>query len=218
MSEDGRYVVFVSNAHNLVAGDTNGFEDVFIRDRRAGRTERVSVGSLGEQANGDSYGTAITPDVRYVTFYSNASNLVPGDTNDSPDGFVRDRLKGTTERVSVGSDDVEGDGRGTAGAITPNGRYVVFTSRATNLVAGDDTNGVYDAFVRDRLRGITERVSLGSDGSQGNGDSGGVGISATGRYVLLWSDASNLVANDSNGVTDYFVHDRRPTTSAVDGR
>ena len=218
MSEDGRYVVFGTNADNLVAGDTNGFSDVFIRDRWMGKTELVSVGSLGEQGNEHSFGTAITPDGRYVTFYSNASNLVPADTNDSADGFVRDRLKGRTERVSVGNDGVEGDGRGTPWAITPNGRYVVFTSRATNLVVSDDTNGVYDAFVRDRLRGITERVSLGSDGSQGNGDTGGAGISATGRYVLLWSDASNLVVNDSNGVTDYFVHDRRPASRAVESK
>jgi len=148
ISADGRYVAFLSLA-NLVGGDTNGFGDVFVRDRQSGTTERVSVDSLGGEGNSDSYGSSISADGRYVAFQSSATNLVGGDTNGVDDSFVRDRQNGRTERVSVDSLGVEGNSDSYDSSISANGRYVAFQSYATNLVNGDG-NGRQDVFLRDR--------------------------------------------------------------------
>ena len=134
MTPDGRYVAFVSASSNLVAGDTNNVGDVFVRDRRTGATERVSVGLKGVEGNGDSnylgIGTrpAISDDGRYVAFKSEASNLVRGDRNGVTDVFVRDRVAGTTERVSVDNAGREAPGGGDEPAISPDGRYVAFVT------------------------------------------------------------------------------------------
>jgi Tol biopolymer transport system component len=124
------------------------------------------------------------------------------------DVFVRDLTAGTTSRVSVSSAGAEANGRSSFAAITPDGRYVVFCSSASNLVTGD-TNGRSDVFVRDRQSGTTVRASLGTGGVQGNLDAvtGTVAISADGRYVAFPSDATNLVAADTNAVTDVFIRD-----------
>ncbi len=213
ISGDGRYVAFVSFAGNLVPGDTNGHYDVFVRDRQAGTTERVSVSSTGAQGNGDSsngFGLTISADGRYVAFASDSSNLVPGDTNGFSDTFVRDRLLGTTERVSVSSAGVQGDhSSGNSAAVSADGRCVAFLSAASTLVPGD-TNGAFDIFVRDRHLDTTQRVSVDSNGVQGNLDSdiSGLSISADGRFVAFGSNATNLVPDDTNGIADVFVHDR----------
>src|SRR2546426_6706686 len=117
-----------------------------------------------------------------------------------------------TERVSVDSAGSEGNGASTGVALSADGRFVAFTSVATNLVAGD-TNGVLDVFVHDRQTGMTERVSVDSAGSEGNGASTGVALSADGRFVAFTSVATNLVAGDTNDVTDVFVHDRQTGTT-----
>ena len=154
LSADGRYVSFGSSASNLVAGDTNGTDDVFVHDRVTGTTERVNVSSSGEQ--GSSYSSAaygggsLSADGRYVAFGSSASNLVAGDTNGDEDFFVHDRVTGTTERVSVSSSGEQGNSDSHyGGSLSADGRYVSFSSYASNLVAGD-TNGADDVFVRDR--------------------------------------------------------------------
>src|SRR5262249_49419923 len=103
LSDNGRFVAFDVNASSLVPDDTNERSDVFVKDRQTGIIERVSVSSAGEQGNGDSYSSALSSDGRYVAFYSEASNLVSGDTNGSVDTFVKDRLTGIVERVSVTS-------------------------------------------------------------------------------------------------------------------
>src|SRR4028118_1991632 len=103
ISPDGRFVAFTSLASNLVPGDTNDTNDIFVRDRLTNTTTRVSVDSAGNQANSDSNSPSISADGRFVAFYSDASNIVPGDTNDTNDIFVRDRLTNTTTRVSVES-------------------------------------------------------------------------------------------------------------------
>ena len=213
ISADGRYVAFQGLATNLVAGDTNGFGDIFVRDRLSGTTERVSVDSTGAEGDEASYFPAISPDGRYVAFWSAASNLVGGDTNGSWDVFVRDRQLGTTERVSVDSGGAEGNSDSADPSISPDGRYVAFTSAATNLVGGD-TNGVLDVFVRDRQLGTTERVSVQTSGAQANFDSGlfgGSAITPDGRYVAFDSVATNLVTGDGNGTIDIFVRDRAAT-------
>jgi len=210
ISADGRYVVFASQASNLVDGDTNDCQDIFVHDRVTGQTERVSVASDGTQSNGISYKRFISADGRYVTFESEAGNLVSDDTNDLRDIFVHDRVTGQTERVSVASDGTQGDGSSIWSSISADGRYVAFVSGASNLVS-DDTNIYMDIFVHDQVTGQTERVSVASDGAQGNGQSAYpsyVSISADGRYVVFGSGASNLVSGDTNGVDDVFVHDR----------
>jgi Tol biopolymer transport system component len=212
ISSDGRYVAFYSDATNLVPGDTNGTEDIFVRDRQLGTTERVQPGLGGAQANQFSDFPSISADGRYVAFRSEASNLVPGDTNGRLDVFVRDRYLGTTERVSLDSSGAQGNGDSLYPSISASGRYVAFTSDATNLVPGD-TNGTEDIFVRDRQLGTTERVSLDSGGAQVNGNSYYPSISTDGRDVAFTSDATNLVPGDTNGSTDIFVRDRQLGTT-----
>jgi Tol biopolymer transport system component len=211
ISADGRFVAFTSFATNLVPGDTNRRDDVFVRDRLTGTTELVSVDSAGNQGNRDSGSPAISADGRFVAFHSVATNLVPGDTGNMTDVFVRDRLTGTTQRVSVDSAGTEGNGASVEPAISGDGRFVAFYSFATNLVPGD-TNGDGDVFVHDRQTGTTERVSVDSAGNQGSAISDGfrkVSISADGRVVAFVSVATNLVPGDTNGGSDAFVHDRQ---------
>ena len=156
-----------------------------------------------------AHSPAISADGRFVAFVSFATNLVPGDTNDATDVFVRDRQTGTTRRVSLGPGGVQGNGGSAGPAISANGRFVAFFSAATNLVPGD-TNGTADVFVRDRQTGTTRRVSLGPGGVQGDGDSVGAAISADGRFVAFESDATNLVPGDTNGAPDVFVRSLAP--------
>jgi len=206
-SYDGRYVVFDSSARNLVGGDTNAASDVFVHDRQTGQTTRVSVTTDGTQGNGHSTWPSISGDGQYVTFVSKASNLVSGDTNGVSDVFVHDRKTGQPTRASTASDGTQGNGGSQNPSLSFDGRYVVFWSGATNLIDGD-TNGVWDIFVHDRETGETTRVSVASDGTQGNDISRFPSISADGRYVAFESDADNLVSGDTNGFSDIFVHDR----------
>jgi WD40-like Beta Propeller Repeat len=209
ISADGRFVAFHSAATNLVAGDTNGFIDVFVHDRQTGITTRVSVDSSGSQGNGVSASPAISADGRFVAFHSTASNLVSADTNADLDVFVHDRETGITTRVSVDSSGAQGNATSGGPIISADGRFVAFQSFASNLVVGD-TNFTGDVFIHDRTAEITTRVSVDSSGAEGNGSSGGghISISADGRFVAFRSFASNLVAGDTNGFLDVFVHDR----------
>ncbi len=208
ITPDGRYVAFVSAASNLVPDDTNGKNDVFVHDRHTGITERVSVASDGTQADNWSHDASISADGRYVAFYSYANNLVEGEQTYFSQVYVHDRLNGITERVSVASDGSLANASSSYTAISADGRYVAFSSSANNLVP-NDTNGYYaDIFVRDRLNGITERISVASDGTEANHRSGLPSISADGQTLAFISDASNLVAGDTNNVLDIFVHNR----------
>jgi Tol biopolymer transport system component len=262
ISADGRYVAFVSDGADLVPGDGNGVADVFVRDTRAGTTQRVSVTSAGGEADGDTGNPTMSADGRYVVFESYASNLVPGA---GPGNVYRhDRTTGTTTLVSAGPDGRAADS-GFQSDISPNGRYVVFVSMAPTLVPGDtnaegdifrrdltdgtivragvaddegelptgsrnpsvsdnglvafwsdsvatagDTNGTGDVFVRDPAAGTTVQVSVSSTGTPGNTDSGDPALSRTGRYVVFMSSATNLIADDTNGtVSDILRHDLR---------
>ncbi len=207
VSADGRYVAFDSLASNLVGGDTNGEVDIFVHDRQAGATSRVSVASDGTQANDSSYSSSISDDGRYVAFSSYAQNLVSGDTNGLPDIFVHDRQTGTTSHVSVASDGTHGNSGSYGPSISADGAFVAFHSDANNLVSGD-TNDTFDVFMHDLQTGATNRVSVASDGTQGDYSSGDPSISADGRYVAFSSYAQNLVSGDTNGSEDVFVHDR----------
>jgi Tol biopolymer transport system component len=196
ISADGRHVAFWSKATNLVPGDTNRRADAFVHDRVTGTTVRVSVASDGTQGNGDSARAVISGDGRLVAYESTASNLVPGDAKRARRVFVRDLAASTTTQV----------GEGVRPSISDDGRWVAFNSDAA-LVPEDD-NHSSDVYVRDLAAGTTARVSVASGGGQSKGGSYSPSISADGRLVAFWSSATNLVAGDTNGVDDIFVHDR----------
>ncbi len=219
VSADGRYVAFESFADNLVDGDTNGVEDIFLRDTQMNTTTRVSLASDGAQGNGESWSHALSADGRYVAFSSSSDNLVSGDTNMGFDVFVRDTMLNTTKRVSVSSSGEEGDGWSDKVSISTDGRYVAFSSWSVNLVSGY-TNGLLHVFVRDTVLNTTTLASVSSSGAQGNLNSTFLfyptdkpSVSADGRYVAFTSYASNLVNEDTNGVTDIFVHDTETKTT-----
>jgi hypothetical protein len=262
LSADGRYALFFSSANNLVAGDNNATLDAFIRDRNTATTTRI-VGTGGVQPNGHTFIGAISGDGNYVAFASDASNLVAGDTNSgtdvflynratgaitkitttdasgastvnkidlsydgryivydfvasdivandtnsTSDVFIYDRTTAETTRLSVSTQGTEGDGASFNPSISNDGRFVVFESEATNLVA-DDENGVADIFLRDRLLNTTVRVSTAADGTEGNADSGSPVISGDGRLIAFESNANNLVSGDGNSAQDIFVVNR----------
>ena len=207
ISADGRYVVFQSSATNLVDDDTNGQYDIFIKDTLTGSLTRVSTTSDGAEGDGKSQGASISADGRYVFFYSQATNLVDGDTNGAGDVFVKDLETGVTTRVSTERYGTEGNGTSGDASISADGRYVAFSSSASNLIAGD-TNGHQDIFVKDMLTGAIARVSTARDGAEANYASSQLTISADGSTIAFSSSASNLVANDLNGTTrDVFVVD-----------
>jgi Tol biopolymer transport system component len=208
LSADGRYVAFSSEASNLVPDDANGQFDAFVRDRVAGTTERVSLDSGEAEGDGPSYWVSISADGRYVAFQSDATDLVPDDTNARTDVFVRDRMLGTTERVSLSTSGSQGNGYSWTPNMSPDGRYVVFSSVASNLELSGDTNSAYDIFIRDRSLGTTERVSVDSAEVQSDADSLRPAVSEDGRYVAFTSAATNLVPGDSNAGLDVFVRDR----------
>ena len=215
ISHDGRYVVFESNASNLVADDTNNTTDVFLHDRVTGTTERISYTSEFGQTNYDSHSPAISADGRYIAYFSYANNLVAADTNNSDDIFVYDRRQGTTERISVNDSGVQANSSSYFPQLSADGRYVSFYSIADNLVP-DDTNGMFDVFLYDRVNQTMERVSVGSGGEQADNHSFSSSISADGRYVAFESSAGNLVTGDTNRRTDIFLRDRvTQTTSRI---
>jgi uncharacterized repeat protein (TIGR01451 family) len=214
---NGRYVVFRSFSNNLVTGDNNGLAHIFVHDRQTGITDRLSVNSSGEQSNGHSSKPVIEANGRYVAFPSEGSNLVPGDTNGVRDIFIHDRQTGVTLAASVGVGGVQGNDQNRNPAISADGRYVAFSSAASNLVIGD-TNGMPDSFVYDRdpdADGIfdqgnatTERVSLRTDGGEPNGDSRNPSIGSDGRHAAYHSFSTNMVNGDTNGFGDIFNRDR----------
>jgi probable HAF family extracellular repeat protein len=207
MSADGRFVVFESDATNLVAGDTNGRRDIFLRDRQLGTTVRLSVSTNGVQANGHSYRPRISPNGRFIVFESDATNLVGTDLNGRRDIFLRDRTLNQTSRPSLTNEEGQPNADCTDASVSDDGLIVCFTSSATNLVAGD-TNGATDVFLRNRVTGATARVSVGPGGVQGNNDSFGGRISGNGRYFAFTSAASNLAPGDTNASDDVFLRDR----------
>ncbi|MGB5710672.1 MAG: hypothetical protein WBM44_07150, partial [Waterburya sp.] len=210
ISDDGNYVAYESTADNLVAGDTNGLGDIFLFDRLNQTTSRINVASNGTQANGVTTLGSISDDGNYITFASDASNLVTGDTNGKSDIFVYDRLNNTVELVSQAA--TLGNGDSTAGFISGNGLFVVYQSDADNLVTGD-TNGKRDIFIYDRLNQTTERVNVAADGTQSNGNSQDATISDDGNVVTFLSEANNLVSGNTDPGFNVFIRDRSEQTT-----
>lgn len=214
VSADGRYVVFASNADNLVSGDDNGVTDIFVRDRETGETLRASVNSDGDEANFASFAPVISDDAHFVAFCSYATNLIVGDDNNVIDVFYHSLISGNTYLASRSvtggpGDDVSCDpadnileARGPD--ISADGRYIVFESYAGDLV-GNDGNNIRDIFRYDTSEVTMERVSLSIGGAPANADSRHPTVSADGQRVAFASDATNLVDGDTNGYRDVFV-------------
>jgi Tol biopolymer transport system component len=168
LSPDGRYVWFTSAATNLVPGDTNGRSDLFVHDRQIGTTSLVNVtAATGQPLNGDVYLADVSPDGRWVSFSSDASTILTTDTNGLLDAFLLDTTTSVVRRMSPPLSP-QATAASFAGPVSDDGRYVVYTSNAANLVAGD-TNGRQDVFVADRVNRRTQRISLGTDGGQRDG-------------------------------------------------
>jgi Tol biopolymer transport system component len=205
----GRFVAFSSDSSDLVAGDTNAAQDVFLRDTRNRTTVLVSVSSSGAQVQGRNDVQALSADGRYVLFTSDATTLVPGDTNGERDVFLRDTQNRTTVRVNLASSGAQADGYTIFATMSADARYVAFQSAATNLVPGD-TNGAQDIFVRDVVSGTTERVSVDPAGRQFANGAVHASISANGRYVVFQ-------AYDATGTPRSWLRDRvAGTTTEVD--
>ncbi|MBB3020518.1 Tol biopolymer transport system component [Microvirga lupini] len=211
-SADGRYAVFTSRADNLVAGDVNGKADIFLKDLVTGQVTLVSTDGNRWQVSGDSGQALISPDGRYVVFESDAPDLVPNDTNNAHDIFIKDLFTGAVARLSTSKAGEGGNGASRSAQISPDGRYVLFESSASNLVSGDD-NGNADVFLKDVLTGEIRRISTDISGAEGNGYSYQARFSADGRSVVFTSSASNLVSGDTNG--DYDVFQRDLATGAI---
>jgi Tol biopolymer transport system component len=222
ISGDGRFVAFASDADDLVTGDSNRLTDIFVRDRDPdgngiydeanATTTRVSVKTGGTQSNGASLGPSISNDGMLIAFFSFASNLVGSDANGDWDVFVFDQGGLSTTRVSVTSSGGEANGNSEWPAISSDGSTVAFESFASNLVASD-ANGVFDVFVHDLSNGATGRVSISSAGGEADKASYLPSISSDGSVVAFESDATNLVAGDTNSYTDVFLRDRTAGTT-----
>jgi hypothetical protein len=210
ISNDGRYIAFQTRA-DICPCDDNNATDIYLRDMAAGKTEQASVTYWGCSSNGNSYHPSISADGRFVSFSSSASDLLYfiDDDNHQDDVFLRDRTKEITERISVGNYGAESDDRsvGYGGNISSSGRYVAFSSKATTL--GQDGNGGFDVFARDRTRKTTTREGVGTYWEEGSGDATAntAVISANGKYVVFDSSSSNLVSYDTNGNWDIFIRD-----------
>lgn len=219
LSADGRFVTFESLATNLHPDDSDGESDIFVRDLQTHETILVSraAGADGAKGNSGSFNPAISADGRHVAFSSVASNLHPDDTDDGTDLFVRDLQTHETILVSRagGADGAKGDGPSFGPSVSADGRYVAFTSRATNLHP-DDADGVQDVFVRDLQTHETSLVSRASgSGAKGNDFSAESTISSDGRYVAFQSQATNLHPDDADGLVDVFVRDLRSHEATV---
>ncbi len=207
ISADGRIVVFESLASNLLSGDTDSLSDIIVHDLFTGKITHVSVAKGGVQGNKSSTASAISADGRVVVFESIGINGLS-------DIFVHDLVTTETTRVSVKTGGTLGNKSSFAPSISADGGFVVFESSASNLVDDDDNNRS-DIFVYERSTGNTTRVSVKTDGTQGNFSSTSPAISEDGRYVVFESTSNNLVQEDTNGSSDIFLHDRDTGTTTL---
>jgi uncharacterized repeat protein (TIGR01451 family) len=209
ISADGNVIAFSSAASNLVANDTNGYADIFVHNRKTGKTSRVSVSSSGTEGNSGIGATGtldISGDGRYVVFSSPSNNLASNDTNTTEDIFLYDTKTATTTAVSaiVRDTPTSVSGKSTQPSISGDGRFIAFQSGSSKLVATDTDDFVSDIFVYDRVTKLNSKVTVNS-----NGQSVLPHISADGRFVAFLSQASNLVVNDTNNAWDTFLYDRK---------
>ncbi|MFE4974866.1 hypothetical protein ACFRAR_22530 [Kitasatospora sp. NPDC056651] len=199
LSGDGRYALFMSEADNLVPGDTNGRRDLFVRDLWTRHTERVNLADDGTQPAESTSGGAISGDGRYVAFSTEASGVAPGEhPGRIANVYVRDLRTGRTELVTTGDPASDQSGRNSFDPVLSwDGRYVAFSSTRTDLVPGAAYRPwAWNDFVTDRRTGTTTLITVGADGSPANAGSGSVTISADGATIGFSSAATNLLAPD----------------------
>lgn len=213
ISADGRFVTFQSPDNNLVPGDICVGTDIFLRDRQLGTTVIVSASILTGQTFTSRQNARISADGSTVVFDSRADDLVSNDTNGQGDIFAWSRLTGSMTRASLTSAGQEGNGESLEASVSGTGRYVVFSSAATNFGGGVANGSLLDIFVRDTLTGQTTCANLTNSGADANGFGQGGSITDDGRYVTFWSGATNLIPNDTNGVYDCFLRDRQNATT-----
>ena len=211
LSADGNRVVFTSSAPDLVAGDTNGINDIFVKNLVTGNIERVSLSSAGGQANGHSSDPVFSPDGNKVMFWSEASNLVAGDTNGARDVFIKDLVTGAVERVSVSGTGVQGNASSGNAVFSPDDNSILFLSTASNFTAGD-TGGYADIFLKSLVTGVVQRISASASGVGGDNDSFAPQFSPDGNYVVFHSAARNLTADN---VGTYEIYLKNVSTGAV---
>lgn len=204
ISANGRYVVFASTATNLVTGDANGKSDIFLRDMQTSTTTAISVTAQSAVGNGDSMWPKISHNGRYVTFTSNASNLVAGDVNGMPDVFVRDVESGTTTIASKTASGMHADGSSEVSDISADGRFVVFHSTATDLVSPSPADSP-QVYIKDLQTGAVKLLSKNTLGAAGNAASLNASINCSGNVVSFESAADNLVGGDNSHSWDVFV-------------
>jgi Fibronectin type III domain len=213
ISADGRYVLFESQASNLVVPATTVARlNIFLRDMTTGVTTLLSAVG-GVEANANSFDAVISADGSTVAFSSAATNLVTPDTNAASDVFIENVASRTVQRVSESTGGVQADQDSTQATLSADGRYVTTVSAADNLVTAPPSSGFYQVYVHDMVVGSTTMVSVGDPIGAGNGSSSNPSISGDGRFVAWDSDATNLVAGDTNGVRDVFVRDLRSGTT-----
>ena len=203
LNSDGSLVVFVSDATNLVDGDTNGAADVFLKNTAGGAVTRVSVSSTGTEANGASSLPAISADGSVIAFASDAGNLVENDNNGVRDVFTYEVATGKVTRVSVSSAGDESDGESGIGEISlsSNGRYVAFVAEASNLIPGGSEK-IAQVYVHDRQTSRTGLMSVTVGAHAGNAPSGAGVLSANGNRLVFTTEADNIAADDENNVAD----------------
>lgn len=206
ISPDGRYIAFDSLASNLVNNDGNNTYDIFLHDRHAGTTERITINSAGIEADGPSFDPTFSADGNTIVFYSFADNLVGGDNNGESDVFIYDMNSRSIELVSVNGNGEVGNSASVMPAISSDGRIVSFRSLASNFVPGD-TNHTFDIFVRNLDKQAIQRVNISTGGSQATAPSLFSSISEDGTKVVFDSYANNLIPGDTNNGSDIFLHD-----------
>ncbi|WP_455200623.1 TolB family protein [Kaarinaea lacus] len=208
ISADGRYVVFDSIATNLTSNDTNSTWDIFLRDRLNQNTIKLTASPTGDESDGASIDPVISDNGAVVIFSSSATNLVDDDSNQVADIFRFDMISASLDRISINQDSEEGNNDSDAPDVSADGRYIVFESNATNLVSDMDSNNSTDIFLFDSITGEMERISINSEGEEGNGISRNPSVSDDGRYVVFDSLSDNLVNDDNNNASDIFLRDR----------
>jgi Tol biopolymer transport system component len=219
LSADGRYLVFGSNASNLVANDTNGQPDIFVRDRLLNTTTLLSQAPGGTIANDGSLAPTISCDGAYVAFTSSASNLVSNDVNGAADVFLVDRVGGRTIDITFNGNATPNAANSRFPQLSCDGSTLLFYSAASNLVS-NDTNGSIDIFTYDIYSGAMDRVNVSSSGTQStrdaNADYSSGALSYDGRYVVFSSYDASLASGDTNGATsDILIRDRRNGTTDI---
>jgi Tol biopolymer transport system component len=208
ISASGRFVVYDSDAGNLVAEDLNGRTDIFIRDFKAGTTKLVNSALGGGVGNGGSARPTVSGNGRFIAFLSTSTDLIAGGTNGLAHVFVRDRKKGKTELISKSSVGTQANGGSLDAVISADGRWVAFESGADNLVV-KDTKGKRQIYLFDRDTDKLILVSRNNAGTAGNGQSEEPAISANGRYIVYQSSATNLKSKDNKSRLQIFLFDKR---------